>query len=187
MNKKERSDSRPGGRLAPNPAELAWTSAALAALASRARRGELILLYADETILWRFALPRAGWGRKASRARLATRPRARARATARKPSNARPGGRSAPGTGSPAAYGSVCLGRSSMAPRQSSPRACPIVRRRGGANPSSEGPLWPHGQSGGHGGRPQWQPPGASARIDAAPLARAVSLASLAGAWRTPP
>jgi transposase len=32
------------------------------------------LLYEDETVLWRFALPRAGWWRKAQRARLATRP-----------------------------------------------------------------------------------------------------------------
>jgi hypothetical protein len=32
------------------------------------------LLDADETILWRFALPRAGWWRKAQRARLPTRP-----------------------------------------------------------------------------------------------------------------
>jgi hypothetical protein len=32
------------------------------------------LLYADETILWRFALPRAGWWRKAQRYRLPTRP-----------------------------------------------------------------------------------------------------------------
>jgi len=32
------------------------------------------LLYEDETILWRFALPRAGWWRKAQRARLPTRP-----------------------------------------------------------------------------------------------------------------
>jgi transposase len=32
------------------------------------------VLYADETILWRFALPRAGWWRKAHRARLPTRP-----------------------------------------------------------------------------------------------------------------
>ena len=32
------------------------------------------MLYEDETILWRFALPRAGWGRKAHRARLPTRP-----------------------------------------------------------------------------------------------------------------
>jgi transposase len=40
----------------------------------RARRGESILLYEDETILWRFALPRAGWWRKALRPRLLTRP-----------------------------------------------------------------------------------------------------------------
>ena len=39
-----------------------------------ARRGEIILLYEDETVLWRFALPRAGWWRKAQRARLSTRP-----------------------------------------------------------------------------------------------------------------
>jgi hypothetical protein len=32
------------------------------------------LLSEDETILWRFALPRAGWWRKAQRARLPTRP-----------------------------------------------------------------------------------------------------------------
>ena len=32
------------------------------------------MLSEDETILWRFALPRAGWWRKAQRARLATRP-----------------------------------------------------------------------------------------------------------------
>jgi len=32
------------------------------------------VLYEDETILWRFALPRAGWWRTAPRARLLTRP-----------------------------------------------------------------------------------------------------------------
>jgi transposase len=32
------------------------------------------LLYEDETILWRFALPRAGWWHTAQRARLSTRP-----------------------------------------------------------------------------------------------------------------
>jgi hypothetical protein len=32
------------------------------------------LLYEDETILWRFALPRAGWWRTAQRARLPLRP-----------------------------------------------------------------------------------------------------------------
>jgi len=35
------------------------------------------LLYADATILWRFALPRAGWWRTAQRARLPTRPLSR--------------------------------------------------------------------------------------------------------------
>jgi hypothetical protein len=32
------------------------------------------LLYEDETILWRFALPRAGWWRKTPRVRLPIRP-----------------------------------------------------------------------------------------------------------------
>jgi hypothetical protein len=54
---------------------LSRASLELAALEYRARRGEIILLYADETILWRFALPRAGWWRrKAQRFRLPTRP-----------------------------------------------------------------------------------------------------------------
>jgi hypothetical protein len=35
------------------------------------------LLYADETIVWRFALPRAGWWRKAQRYRLPLRPLSR--------------------------------------------------------------------------------------------------------------
>jgi hypothetical protein len=45
----------------------------LAALEYRARRDEIILLYEDETILWRFALPRLGWWRRAQRYRLPTR------------------------------------------------------------------------------------------------------------------
>jgi transposase len=41
----------------------------------RAQRGEIILLYEDETIVWRFALPRAGWWRRtAQRFRLPIRP-----------------------------------------------------------------------------------------------------------------
>jgi len=47
----------------------------LAALEYQARRGEIILPYEDETIVWRFALPRAGWWRReAQRYRLPTRP-----------------------------------------------------------------------------------------------------------------
>jgi transposase len=65
---------RPTGRLDPAPAALAYGSLELAALEYQARRGELILLYEDETILWRFALPRAGWWRRAQRYRLPTRP-----------------------------------------------------------------------------------------------------------------
>lgn len=74
VKKKDVSYSRPTGRLDPAPADLAYASLELAALEYRARRGEIIVLYEDETILWRFALPRAGWGRKAHRARLPTRP-----------------------------------------------------------------------------------------------------------------
>jgi transposase len=60
--------------LDPTPADLASGSLELAALEYQARRGELILLYADETVLWRFALPRAGWWRTVQRARLPLRP-----------------------------------------------------------------------------------------------------------------
>ncbi len=65
---------RPTGRLDPAPADLAYGSLELAALEYQARRGEIILLYEDETILWRFALLRAGWWRTAQRARIPTRP-----------------------------------------------------------------------------------------------------------------
>ena len=44
----------------------------IARLHEQARRGPSILLYEDETILGRFALPRAGWWRTANRSRLAT-------------------------------------------------------------------------------------------------------------------
>ena len=56
---------------------MAYASIDLAALDYRAQRGEIILLYADETVLWRFALPRAGWWRKAHRYRLPIRPLSR--------------------------------------------------------------------------------------------------------------
>src|SRR5262249_51729226 len=64
----------PTGRLNPTPADLAYGALALAALEYQARRGDIILLYADETILWCFALPRAGWWRKTPRMRLPLRP-----------------------------------------------------------------------------------------------------------------
>jgi hypothetical protein len=72
--KKDLSYYRPTGRLAPHPADLAYASLALAVLEYGARRGEIILLYEDETVRWRFALPRAGWWRKGQRARLPTHP-----------------------------------------------------------------------------------------------------------------
>jgi len=74
VKKKDISYSRPTGRLNPHPADLAYASLELAALEYRARRGEIILLYEDETIVWRFALPRAGWWRKTQRTRLPLRP-----------------------------------------------------------------------------------------------------------------
>ena len=66
---------RPTGRRAPAPADLAYGALELAALEYQARRGEISLLYEDATILWRFALLRAGWWRTAQRARIPTRPR----------------------------------------------------------------------------------------------------------------
>ena len=74
VKKKNVSYYRPTGRLEPAPADLAYGSLALAALEYRARQGEIILLYEDETILWRFALPRAGWWRTTPRVRLPIRP-----------------------------------------------------------------------------------------------------------------
>ena len=74
LKKNTLSYCRPTGRLNPTPADLAYGSLALAALEYRARRGEIILLYEDETILWRFALSRLGWWRRAQRYRLPTRP-----------------------------------------------------------------------------------------------------------------
>jgi len=53
------SSYRPTGRLDSTPADLAYGSLELAALEYQARRGEIIVLDEDETILWRFALPSA--------------------------------------------------------------------------------------------------------------------------------
>jgi hypothetical protein len=53
---------------------LAYGRLELEALEYWARQGEIILLYQDETVLWRFALPRRGWWRRSQRYRLPTRP-----------------------------------------------------------------------------------------------------------------
>jgi|ERR671929_644686 hypothetical protein len=74
LKKNALSYCRPTGRLEPDPADLAFAHLELAALEYRARRNEIVLLYEDETILWRFALPRQGWWRRAQRYRLPTRP-----------------------------------------------------------------------------------------------------------------
>ena len=79
--KKKGSSYRPTGRLAPTPAALASGSLALAALESQARRGAILVLYADETILWRFALPRASGWRTAQRVRLPIRPLSQSQST----------------------------------------------------------------------------------------------------------
>src|SRR5207244_9788630 len=74
LKKNTVSYCRPTGRLDPTPADLAYGSVDLAALEYRARRGEIILLYEDETILWRFALPRLVLCGCAQRPRLLRRP-----------------------------------------------------------------------------------------------------------------
>ncbi len=57
-------------QLEPDPDELACARDELAELQDQARQGQIILLYEDETLVWRFALPRAGWWRKDQRYRL---------------------------------------------------------------------------------------------------------------------
>jgi hypothetical protein len=74
VKKNALSYCRPTGRLDPNPAALASAHLELTALEYRARQGEIILLYEDETWVWRFALPRLGGWRRAQRYRLPTRP-----------------------------------------------------------------------------------------------------------------
>lgn len=68
---------RPTGRLVPNPADLAYGRLEMAALEYWASQGRLILLYEDETVLWRFALPRRGWWRRSHRYRLPLHPLSR--------------------------------------------------------------------------------------------------------------
>ena len=53
---------------------MAYGRLELTALEYWARQGEIILLYQDETVLWRFALPRRGWWRRRQRYRLPIRP-----------------------------------------------------------------------------------------------------------------
>jgi len=53
---------------------LAYGRLELTALDYWARQGEIILLYQEETVLWRFALPRRGWWRRHPRYRLPIRP-----------------------------------------------------------------------------------------------------------------
>ena len=91
----------------PTPTALASASIELAALEYQARQGEIILLYEDETILWRFALPRAGWWRTAQRARLSTRPMSQSQSTRDEACKRHAWVALAPGAGSPAGCCSV--------------------------------------------------------------------------------
>jgi len=74
VKKNALSYCRPTGRLEPDPTELVLARFDLASLKERARRSEIILLYEDETVVWRFALPRLGWWRRGRRYRLPIRP-----------------------------------------------------------------------------------------------------------------
>lgn len=56
---------------------MAYGRLELAALEYQASQGDIILLYEDETVLWRFALPRRGWWRRPHRYRLPIRPLSR--------------------------------------------------------------------------------------------------------------
>lgn len=67
------SSCRPPGRLDPNPADRAYGRLE-EALQHWARHDKIILLYQDETVLWRFALPRCAWWRRSQRDRLPMRP-----------------------------------------------------------------------------------------------------------------
>src|ERR671925_160419 len=67
----------------------------------RARQGEIMLLSEDEIILWRLALPRAGWWRKAQRDRLPTRRPTQSQSKAKRAANAKRGCGSGRGRGPP--------------------------------------------------------------------------------------
>ena len=69
VKKNALSYCRPTGKLEPNPADLTYGRLELEALEYWARQEEIILLYQDETVLWRFALPRRGWWRRHQRYR----------------------------------------------------------------------------------------------------------------------
>jgi hypothetical protein len=68
------SSRRPTGRLDPDPTALVLARHDLAILHEQAHRREIILLYEDEPVVWRFALPRRGWWRRGQRYRLPLRP-----------------------------------------------------------------------------------------------------------------
>lgn len=56
--------------MPPNEEEIKKAKLELDELKKKADHGEIVLLFEDETVLWRFPLPRAGWWVKETRARI---------------------------------------------------------------------------------------------------------------------
>jgi hypothetical protein len=128
------SARRPTGRRAPAPAELAWGALALAALESRAQRGEMRLLDAEEPSLGRLALPRAGWWpSKARRLRGPTRPRRPSQSKRAAPLQRQAWSRYRSGSRVTRGGHSTSWAPSTMAPQRSSLRSFPIAMPRRGA------------------------------------------------------
>jgi hypothetical protein len=164
LKKNTLSYCRPTGRLDPTPAALASGSLALAALESQARRGERILLSEDETIVWRFALPRLGWGRRPPRYRLPTRPLRQGQISQedRRKWQAwvpyRSWSRISRGV-LLNVIGAVPYGTTQVCYQSVPP--CDAQELRPYLPPSRDGSLQQNGPSSGAGRRPQWEPPGA--------------------------
>jgi transposase len=70
LKKKGFNYYRPTIELGANPEEIARAKEEIEELKKRAEQNEIILLFEDETTVWRFALPRAGWWYKDQRFRV---------------------------------------------------------------------------------------------------------------------
>jgi hypothetical protein len=105
----------------------------LTALEYRARQGKFILLHENGTLLWRCALPCAGWWRKAQRApaHSPTQPQSKQTEAALK---CQAWGRYRSWSRIPRGVLLSVIGRSSMAPLKSSIKLCPALMPRSGAN-----------------------------------------------------
>ena len=129
---KKKTSATAAPRVGSPPIPLSWRGVAQRARGPqyRARRGEIILLYEDETVLWRFASPERVGGAKPSAPAWLPGPPVRGKSDVKSRSNARHGSAIAPGAGSPTGYCSISLGQSSMGPPKSSTRSSPILRQR---------------------------------------------------------